>query len=241
MADHKDTILTKFRINGIEIKGINLDSVPIPDGSTEDKDVHYLGLDRFKRKAPDMYDPGSCDVTGIYMPGDPGQDALNTAFRNVTECTFQTVLTESGTTYQYQGYVTKYSPGSDNNTATFNGTILATGIFTSTSTYAGVTKIEATTGTVIPTHATTAVAAADKDIIVSELTATTTDNIKITAATADYLGYTLDGGVTWTSLTSGTASGNLTLGAAGSVTKIIAKVEEENCATRFFNIIFARA
>lgn len=241
MPDHKDTILTKFYVNGTEVKGINLDSVPIPDGSTEDKDVHYLGLDRFKRKAPDMYDPGSTEIKGIYMPGDPGQSALNTAFLNVTECTFQVALTESGTIYQYNGYVTKYSPGSDNNTATFNGTILATGIFTSTSTYAGVTKIEATTGTVLPTNATTAVAAADKDIVITELTDTTTDKIKITAATADYLGYTLNGGVTWTALTSGTASGDLTLGDAGSVTKIVAKVEEENYATRFFNIIFARA
>jgi len=241
MPDHKDTILTKFYINGTEVKGINLDSVPIPDGETKDKEVHYLGLDRYTRKAPDMYDPGSCELKGIYMPGDPGQTALNTAFLNVTECTFQTVLTESGTVYQYNGYVTKYSPGSDSNTATFNGTILATGIFTSTSTYAGVTKIEATTGTVIPTHATTAVVDADKDIVVTELTDTTTDKIKITAATADYLGYTLNGGVTWTALTSGTASGDLTLGDAGSVTKIVAKVEEENYATRFFNVIFARA
>lgn len=241
MPDHKDTILTKFYINGTEVKGINLDSVPIPDGQTEDKDVHYLGLDRFKRKAPDMYDPGSCDIKGLYMPADPGQVALNDAFLNVTECTFQVVLTESGVTYQYNGYVTKYSPGSDSNTAMFNGTILATGIFTSTTTEAGVTKIEATTGTVLPTHATTAVAATDRDIVVTELTATTTDKIKVTAADADFIGYTLNGGVTWTTLTSGTASGDLTLGAAGSVTKIVIKVEEENKANRYFNILFARA
>lgn len=241
MPDHKDTILTRFYVNGTEVKGINLDSIPIPDGSTEDKDVHYLGLDRFKRKAPDMYDPGSCDIKGIYMPGDPGQSALNTAFRNVAECNFQVALTESGTIYEYNGYVMKYLPGSDSNTAIFEGTILATGIFTSTSTYAGVTKIEATTGTVIPTHATTAVADADKDIVITELSATASDSIKVTAVDADYIGYSLDNGVTWNSLTSGTASGNITLGAAGSVTKIIVKVEEEDKATRYFNVLFARA
>lgn len=241
MPDHKDTIMTKFLINGTEVIGIDMDSIPIPDGETKDKEVHYLGIGRFLRKAPDMYDPGSCELTGIYMPGDPGQVALDTAFRNVTECTFQVNLTESGVVYQYKGYVTKYSPGSDSNTAKFNGNILATGIFTATVTYAVVTKIEATTGTVIPTHATTAVAGSDTDIVVTELTATTKDNIKVTAATADYLGYSLNGGTDWLPLTSGTASGDITLGAAGSVTKIIIKVEETDKATRFFNVLFARA
>lgn len=241
MPDHKDTEMTKVLINGTEIIGIDLDSVPIPDGEMGDKEVHYLGLGKFLRKAPDMYDPGSCEITGFYMPGDPGQVALDTAFRNSTECTFQVNLTESGVVYQYDAYVTKYNPGSDSNTAKFNGKILATGIFTATVTYAGVTKIEATTGTVIPTHATTAVAAGDTDIVVTELTATIKDNIKVTAASADYLGYTLDGGKTWLPLTSGTASGDITLGAAGSVTKIVIKVEETDKATRFFNVLFARA
>ncbi len=241
MADHKDTLLTKFLINGTEVKGVSPDSVPIPDGGTEDKDVHYLGLGRFKKKAPDMYDPGSCDVTGIYMPGDAGQIAMDEAFRAVTECTFQVVLTESGVVYQYNGYVTKYSPGSDTHTAMFNGTILATGIFTNAVTYAGVTKIEPTTGTAIPTNVTTAVAAGDTDIVITELTATATDKIKVTAADANYIGYSLDNGVTWTQLTSGTASGDITLGAAGSVTKILVKVEETDKANRYFNIMFARA
>lgn len=240
MANHKDTIMTKVLINGTEIVGIDLDSVPIPDGETKDKDVHYLGLDRFTRKAPDMYDPGSCEISGLYIPGDPGQIALNTAFLNVTECTFQVNLTESGVIYQYNGYVTKYNPKSDGNTAKFSGKILATGIFTSTETYAGVTKIEATTGTEYPATITTAVASGDKDIVITELTGTATETIKVTASSADYLGYTLDG-TTWTALTSGTASGNIALGAAGSVTKAVVKVEEADKATRFFNVLFARA
>lgn len=241
MSDHKDTLNTRFLINGTEVTGVSLDSIPIPDGETEDKDVHYCGLGRFKKKAPDMYDPGSCDITGIYIPGDAGQIAMDTAFRAAAECTFQVVLTESGVVYQYDGYVTKYSPGSDSHTAMFNGSILATGIFTNAVTYAGVSKIEATTGTVIPTLVTTAVASGDTDVVITELNATTTDNIKVTAASASYIGYSLDKGVTWTQLTSGTASGNITLGAAGSVTKILVKVEEADKANRYFNVIFARA
>lgn len=241
MADHKDTLYTRFLINGTEVKGVSPDSVPIPDGGTEDKDVHYLGLGRFKRKAPDMYDPGSCDITGIYMPGDAGQIAMDAAFRAVTECTFQVVLTESGVVYQYNGYVAKFGPGSDSHTAMFNGTILATGIFTSTATYASVSKIEATTGTVIPTHATTAVADADKDIVITELTGTDKDKIKVTAASASYIGYSLDNGVTWTQLTSGTASGDINFGTAGTITKILVKVEETDKANRYFNVLFARA
>ncbi len=241
MPDHKDTIMTRFYVNNTEVKGVNLDSIPIPDGDTEDKDVHYMGLGRCKRKAPDMFDPGSCEIKGILMPDDPGQMAMDAAFVNVTECVFQVVLTESGLTYQYNGYVTKFKPDSDNNTAIFNGNILATGPFTKSAVRAGVTKIEATTGTVNPAHVTTAIVDADRDIIISELTATSADSIKITAADADFIGYSLDNGVTWTPLTSGTASGSLTLGAAGSVTKILVKVEEENKANRYFNVLFSRA
>lgn len=240
MPDHKDTNLTKFLIDGIEIKGLDLDSSPIPDGDTDSKKVTTQGDGYVHRNALNMFDPGEVEYSGNYIPGDPGQAALDTAFRNRAECTFQCVMTESGTTFQYSGYVAKHIPGSDDNTAKFNGKIIATGLFTAVTTYAAVTKIEPTTGTVIPTTATAAYAG-EADIVITELTGTTTDKIKITAATASYLGYSVDGGLKWTPLTSGTASGDITLRSAGTVTKVLVKVEEDDKATRFTNLFFARA
>jgi len=240
MPDHKDTKFTVFKINGTEILGLDLDSVPIPDGDTDSKTVTTQGPGYVHDKALDLFDPGECEYSGNYIPGDPGQLALDSAFRNRTKCTFQCVMTESGTIFDYDGYVAKHNPGSDSNTAKFNGKIVATGLFTSSSTYAAVTKVEVTTGTVIPTTALTAYAG-DANVVVTELTATTVDTIKITAATASYLGYSVDGGITFTALTSGTASENITLDSAGTVKKVLVKVEEADRATRFINVFYARA
>lgn len=241
MEDHKDTVMTVFKINGITVNGMDLDSIPVPDGDTDSKKVTTQGKGYVHKNALNMFDPGECEYSGNEIPGDPGQAALYDAFVNRTECIFQCILTESGITYEYPGQVAKHTPGSDDNTAKFNGKIVATDIFTKTVTYAGVTKIEATAGTEIPTTAAAAVTADTTDVVITEVTATTKDTIKVTAADADYIGYSLNNGRNWIPLTSGTVSGDINFGAAGTVTKIIIKVVEADKATRFFNLFFARA
>ena len=241
MPDHKDTVLTVFKINGITVEGMDLDSIPVPDGDTDSKKVTTQGKGYVHRNALNMYDPGECEYSGNEIPGDPGQAALYAAFLSRAECVFQCVLTESGITYEYPGQVAKHTPGSDDNTSKFNGKIVATDIFTKTVTYAGVTKIEATAGTEIPTTAAAAVTADTTDIVITEQTATTKDTIKVTAADADYIGYSLNGGRTWVPLTTATLSSDIDFGGAGTVTKVLLKIEETDKATRFFNIFFARA
>jgi hypothetical protein len=241
MPDHKDTVLTVFKINGITVEGMDLDSIPVPDGDTDSKKVTTQGKGYVHRNALNMYDPGECEYSGNDIPGDPGQAALYQAFLDRTECVFQCVLTESGVTYEYPGQVAKHTPGSDDNTSKFNGKIVATDIFTRSVSYAEVSKIEATTGTEIPTTASTAVTADTTNVVITEPTATVKDTIKVTAATAENIAYSLNSGKTWIPLTSGTASADITLGGAGTVIKAILKVEEADKATRFINIFFARA
>lgn len=241
MPDHKDTFLTEFKINGITVEGMDLDSIPVPDGDTDSKKVTTQGKGYVHKNALNMFDPGECEYSGNDIPGDPGQAALYDAFLNRTPCIFQCILTESGVVYEYPGQVAKHTPGSDDNTSKFNGKIVATDIFTRSITYATVSKIEATAGTVIPTTAGTAITDDTTDVVITELTATTKDTFKVTAATASSIAYSLNNGRTWVPMTSGTASTDINFGAAGTVTKLKVKVEEDEKATRFFNILFARA
>lgn len=236
MADHRDTLLTRFYINGFEVKGVDPDSDLVPDGEFESKNITSAKNLLVQKNTLKMYRPGDCEFSALYISGDSGQNALETAFRNRTESTFQVVLTESGTVYQYPGKVSKYLPDNDNHTAKIMVKILCTGMFTSSITYAGVTKIETSSGTITPSTAETALDAADNVLMVVEPAGETVDTIKITAPDADYIGYSLDGGKTWIPLTSGVASKDITLNTTGSVTKVLAKVEETDKATKFISV-----
>lgn len=239
---HKDTIDTALLIDGTEIMGMDLDSIPIPDGEYDKKNVSTTRAGVFTRYAPNMYDTGECEIAGLLIPGDPGQEALKEAFYDRQEHLIQVVLTESGVTFEYWATVMKYLPDSDDNTAKFSSKLLASGPFTMTTTKAGVTKIEATASGAItcPLLAKTAYPTDTGTVVFVELTATTSDTFKVTAATASYIGWTEDGGSTWHTLTSGTASGSVTFGAAGTNKEILVRIEETDKATRFIKVIFCR-
>ncbi|MFA6719452.1 MAG: hypothetical protein WCS15_10260 [Prevotella sp.] len=234
MVDHKDTLLTKFRINGTEIKGLDLDSVPVPDGDSDSHKRTTQSNLYIHKKALGMYDPGECEISGIYIPGDPGQATLDTAFRNRTECTFQVDMTESGTIFQYTGNVTKFLPESDRNTARFTAKILATGLFESSASYAAISKVEATNGVVTPGTAASSLDGVNT-IIIYGAPGEASDSIKVTAADADSISYTLDESKTWVPLSSGVLSGEISIGSTG-ITAILLKVEETDKATRFVNM-----
>lgn len=232
MPDHKNTILTKFYVDGTEVRGIDLDSVLVPDGEFVTKNVSSTKNPFVQKNTLRMYEPGSCEFSCLSIPGDQGQNMLETAFRNRTECTFQVVLTESGITYEYTGKITKYLPDSESNTAKNTVKILSTGLFSRNVTYAGVTKIEATAGTVTPTTETV-LSDSGNVCIVIEPPGNLTDSIKITAPDADSIEYSLDNGVNWDSLISGVTSGDIPLSSTGAITKALVKIEEGNTASRF--------
>lgn len=234
MSDHKDTLLTKFLINGTEVRGLDLDTIPIPEGEINTTKVTTQSDKYIHRSALGMYDPGDCEISGIYMPGDPGQIALDSAFRNRVECTFQVDMTESGTIFQYTGKVTKFILDSENNTARFTVKILANGLFESTTSYATISKIEATNGIVIPEIGASSLDGIT-NMIIYGAPGEASEYITVTANDADFIRYSLDGGKTWILLSSGVLSSEISLGES-DITTILLKVEETDKATRFITM-----
>lgn len=245
MADHVDTIDTKVFIDGIEILGIDKNTIPIPDGDTEDKDTSTLDSGRTKRKGLGMFDPGSCEISGNKMSGDPGQIALQNAFGDRKLHRFQVNVTEAGEIYEYDAYVTKFNPGSENDTYKFSSKLLASGSFRLSTVFAGVTSIEGggVGITYSPSNASSSLGTGDNVVIFNEATGITTDKIKVTADDADYIGISYDNGRTWTELTSGTQTtfSSDYWPTAGKLAHSKIRVEELDKATRFIDLYIARA
>lgn len=245
MADHVDTIGTKVFIDGIEILGIDKDTIPIPDGDTEDKDTSVLDSGRVRRKGLGMFDPGSCEISGNKISGDLGQQALQTAFDDRELHRFQVNVIEAGEIYEYDAYVTKFNPGSENDTYKFSSKLLASGPFTLSTTFASVTSISGSSVGISysPSNSDTAIGSNDNVVIFNVSTGTTTDKVKVTAADADYIGISYDNGTTWTKLESGvqTTFSATYWPAAGKLAHAKIKVEEADKATRFIDLYIARA
>lgn len=239
--DAKDTWLTIFKIDGTEINGLNLDVLPIPDGEYGDKNTSSYITGKYSRTGKNQYDGGTVDISGLLIPNDAGQMLLEAALDDNVHHVFQVILTESGLVYEYDALVMQFKPDAEDNTAMFTGSLKADGKLRKSTTGASISKIEITTGTVIPSTVEASVASTVTDIVVNELTATAAETIKVTASGASFIGYSLDNGYSWTELTSGTISGNITLGAADTVTRILLAVQEDDKATRFINLFFARA
>lgn len=240
--DAKDTWLTVYKIDDTEINGLNLDVMPIPDGEFGNKNTSTYQTGRFARFGKNQYDAGSVDLSGINIPGDPGQQAMKAALLDDKRHIFQVILTELGVIFQYEALVTQWHPAADDNTATVIGKLKASGEFIETVDYASISKIEITTAsTVIPATVETAITDATSNVVIAELTGTATETIKVTAASASYIGYSEDNGYSWTELTSAIMSGSIALGSAGTVKRIIVRVDEENKATRFVNLYIGRA
>lgn len=239
--DAKDTWLTIFKIDGTDINGLSLDVLPIPDGEFGDKNTSTYQTGKYSRTGKNQYDGGTVDLSGLLIAGDAGQNRLEEALGDNKHHIFQVILTESGLIYEYDALVMQFKPDAEDNTAMFVGSLKADGPLRKTTTGASISKIEITTGTVIPTTVETSVASTVTDIVVNEVSATASETIKVTAATASFIGYSLDNGYSWTELTSGTMSGGITLGAANTITRILLAVQEDDKATRFINIWVARA
>ena len=243
--EHIDTTESTVSIDGTVIDGITPGSIPFPKPSRDTKDVTTM-KDIVRKKGLKILDPGSASFSGIYIPGDAGQLALIAASDDLQEHTIQINIAEAGIVYEYQAYVsTSYPSEEDENTLMFNVDLEVTGGFLKTTTYAGITSIEGAAAgiTYCPSTMSSALASGDNDTVIKETTGITSDTIKVTAASASYIGISYDNGSTWTELTSGTAAAfsSTYWPAAGGLAKALLKVMEANKATRFVRVFVARA
>lgn len=245
VKQHIDTTGGYVTIDGVTIEGVTPGSLPFPKPKRDTKPVTTT-KDTWAKKGLKIPDPGTASFSGIKIPGDPGQIALKAASGVAEEHTFQVHIPEASLIFEYQAYVsTFYGSEEDENTLFFNVDLECTGGFVESSTLAGITSIEgAAVGiTYCPSTANSALSATATDVVFKETTGITTDTVEVTAADADYIGISYDGGVNWTALTSGTAAAfsSTYWPAAGGLSKAIIKVVEEDKATRFVNLFIARA
>jgi len=238
-----DTFNATVAIDATLINGIDPDSIPFPKGKTGTKDVTSLGSGTTMRKGLKMFDPGSCSLKGNIISGDAGQMALKNAFLDRNEHLFTVIIPEAGEIYSYTAYVSTNFPESKDNTYQFNVDLEVTGPPTRTTTFASITSIEGTGAgiTYSPALANTALGATVTDVIFKEATGVSTDTVEVTAVASSYIGLSVDNGTTWQTLTSGTASPAVTLGAAGTLTTALVRVDEALKAGRFVRIFLSRA
>lgn len=208
-------------IGGVEI---NVDTV---DTTTHDSEGG------FKEFIAGLLDAGDVPISGFFDHEDAnGQLAM------VADCTAREIKTaaivfpaSTGTQWVFNGLITSIKIG-DNPTEDgipFSATIKVSGKPTLTvATSAGLTNLTVTGAALIP-----AFSAAVKDYVATASAVTETVTVTPTATGVIKVNGTV--------VASGAASGNIALGAAGSITKITIEVSEENKAPKVYTISVARA
>ncbi len=238
-----DVYGTTVSVDGTEINGLDTDQIPVPESEINTKDVSTLKSGWVVKNKPAKLDPGTVDLAGFKIPGDPGQQLLKTAFDNRRLVTMTVSILPAGEIYTYDAYVTKITPESDDDSLKFSATLQAFSEVALETTYAGITSLVASGAGVMafPDLIKTAFPATTNAVIINQATGISSCTITVTAATASSLTYSLNNGDSWVKLTSGTPSGSITLGDAGTVKELILKVAEESKATRFVKIYITKA
>jgi predicted secreted protein len=223
---------TKFNWDGKQVASINniggvefnVDTVDVTTHDSEGA---------FKEFIAGLLDAGDVPISGFFDHTDTdGQLAMvaDCASRLIKPATI-VFPASTGTQWAFNGLITNIKVGDapTDDGIPFSATIKISGkpILTVT-TAAGLTNLAVTGATLVP-----AFSAAVKGYIATASAATETITVTPTAAGIIKVNGTV--------VTSGSASGNIALGEAGSITSIIIEVTEENKAPKVYTISVARA
>lgn len=208
-------------IGGIEI------SVDTVDVTTHDS------VDAYKEYIAGLLDAGEVALEGFFDYADAnGQVAMvaDCAARAVKAAVI-TFPASTGTTWSFNGLITaiKIGDAPTDDGIPFSATVKVTGKPTfAVATSTGLTNLAVTGATLIPEFD-----AGVKDYVATATAETATVTVTPTAAGT----IKVNGSV----VTSGAASGNITLGDAGTITVITIEVAETNKAAKKYTISVARA
>jgi len=208
-------------INGIEITAETVDV------TTHDSEG------AFKEFLPGFLDAGEVSLEGFFDPEDTtGQQAMLTSSlaREIKQCII-TFPASTGATWTFDGLITAIKIGDApvDNAIPFSATIKPSGqpVF-ATATATGLTNLAMTGATLIP--------AFDEGIKNYVATATEpTETVTVTPTAAGVIK------VNGNTVVSESPSGDITLGAAGTITVITIEVAETNKAAKKYTISVARA
>lgn len=212
-------------LNNIGGMEINVDTV---DVTTHDSEGG------FKEFIAGLMDAGEVPISGYF-----NNENSNGQLKMVTDCTSreikmaEIVFPEStGASWAFQGLITKIKVGDNptNDGIPFSATIKVSGKPTLTiARSTGLSAMTLTGATLIP-----AFAAATLEYVATAAQATSSVKVTPTAGAGVIK-------VNGTIVTSGQASGDVTLGAAGSITNVVVEVKESDKAAKIYKIKVARA
>lgn len=223
---------TKFNWDGKQVASLNniggvefnVDTVDVTTHDSEGA---------FKEFIAGLLDAGDVPISGFFDHEDTdGQLAMvaDCAARAIKAATI--VFPEStGASWSFNGLITNIKVGDTptDDGIPFSATVKVSGKPTlAVATATGLTDLAMTGATLIP-----AFGASVKDYVATAASETSTVTVTPTAAGV----IKVNGNV----VATGEASGNITLGAAGSITVITIEVAEENKATKKYTISVARA
>jgi len=221
------------KIDGVPIAKITDDGIPIPKVKTDKIPSTNQDSGDFNESIPGRKDGGTVSLKAMFDQDDAGQEDLIDAWGAGSTHTFTVSLPGGMATWSYDGWVSDLGTPVGNKLVMLEATIEVTGEAVYSTTDAALTTPFFTVsgaGTVI----VPAASAEGGTHVVNIATDVTSVTVTPTSTSGSI---TVDG----TAVTSGAASGAITLGAAGSLTTSLIKVTEAGKAATIYRLILTRA
>lgn len=223
---------TEFSWNGETVAGLNaINGIEIT-AETVDVTTHD-SEGAFREFLTGFLDAGEVSLEGFFDPEDTtGQQAMlaSSLAREIKQCII-TFPASTGATWTFDGLITAIKIGDApvDNAIPFSATIKPSGqpVF-ATATATGLSDMTMTGATLVPAFAAATleyIATAEAETATVKVTPTADGVIKVNGNT----------------VATGQASGDITLGAAGTITVINIEVTEPNTAAKKYTISVARA
>jgi hypothetical protein len=219
------------KIDGYTIEQV--EKLPVPVGKIGKIPITNQDSGYATENMPGRYDPGDTQLSGIWASGKTGLNKLISWQNDRTIHQFEVDLPD-GTAIKFPGYLGTFTIIEQNERATYQIDVSVLGIPTYTTTRAALTTPFFTTsnsGVIAP-----AASATKYDYVINYLTGVESVTLTPTDATSGAVIYVND-----TAVTSGQASGAITLGSATSITNATIRVVETGKADAYYFFKLVRA